>query len=92
MAWSDQTTRKEERLKRREKKVRKRQWLKAQVGTANERPKVAGGKRNRAVEDIDDDGDDDDWEELKREERMAKRLKKGEITQEEFDAEFAGLA
>ena len=39
----------------------------------------------------DDDTDGDDWEELAREERMAKKLKRGDISQTDFDNEFADL-
>ena len=38
--------------------------------------------------DDEGEGNEDDWEELAREERMAKKVKKGEIAQLEFDAEF----
>ena len=39
------------------------------------------------------DGEDeaDDWDELAKEERMAKKLKRGNITQNDFDMEFSGL-
>lgn len=39
----------------------------------------------------DEENSSDDWEELAREERMAKRVKKGHLSQNEFDAEFADL-
>lgn len=44
-------------------------------------------KRGLEVDD-EDQNDEDDWEELAREERMAKKVKKGEMSQLEFDAEF----
>ncbi|KIL70035.1 hypothetical protein M378DRAFT_183640 [Amanita muscaria Koide BX008] len=87
-AWSDHASRKEERLKRREKRVKKKQWLKAQEDVVNNSTKTTGDKRNR---DSKSSGDEDGWEELAKEERMAKKLKKGEITQTEFDAEFGDL-
>ena len=45
--------------------------------------------QKRSLEaDDEGEGNEDDWEELAREERMAKKVKKREITQLEFDAEF----
>ncbi|OSD08658.1 DEAD-domain-containing protein [Trametes coccinea BRFM310] len=87
-AWSEQMKRKEEREKRKEKKERKKKWLKAQAASAAEQP---GGKRSLDAAKDDSGDDEDDWEELAREERMAKRVKKGHISQSEFDAEFADL-
>jgi len=51
------------------------------------------GKRQReeSAEAIGSDNDMDDWDELAREEKMAKRLRKGDISQKDFDAEFADL-
>ena len=86
-AWSDKTRRKEEREKRREKKDRKRKWEKANTAQAGTK---------RGLGDVNEDegtsgGEGDDWDELVREERMAKRVKKGQVSQSEFDAEFADL-
>ena len=39
------------------------------------------------MESEDGDGEDD-WAELAREERMAKKVKRGEVTELAFDAEF----
>lgn len=47
-------------------------------------------KRAREVEK-DNEHDGDDWDELAREERMVKKVKKGEISQKQFDAEFGDL-
>ena len=83
-AWSDKTRRKEEREKRREKKDRKRKWEKTNTAQA-------GAKRGLGdvKEDEGSEGDaGDDWDELAREERIAKRVKKGHLTQTEFAAEF----
>ncbi|EAU84793.2 ATP-dependent rRNA helicase spb4 [Coprinopsis cinerea okayama7 len=88
--WSEQAGRKDEKAKRREKKIAKRKWLKAQDSSAA----AAGAKRPREGGDASDDGGDgdgDDWDELAREERMAKKVKKGEIPQKVFDAEFGDL-
>ncbi|KAI0709464.1 DEAD-domain-containing protein [Earliella scabrosa] len=86
-AWSNKARQKEGREKRREKKDRKKKWQKTQASVGAE----AGAKRGRegAVDESGDEGDD--WEELAREERMAKRVKKGHLSQSEFDAEFADL-
>ncbi|KAJ7915570.1 DEAD-domain-containing protein [Mycena leptocephala] len=75
VAWSDKVAKKEEREKRREKKGKKRKWLKTQTAD--------GGHGDEAV----DEGDD--WEEIAREERMAKKMRKGDVSQKAFDAEFA---
>lgn len=88
-AWSDHITRKEERDKRREKRVKKKKWLKEQQSAPtselplNKRPhsEVVGGES----------GSEDSWDELAKEERMAKKLKKGEISQQEFDAAFPDI-
>ena len=39
----------------------------------------------------DETEDDDDWDDLAREERMAKKVRKGEVSQKAFDAEFGDL-
>ena len=87
-AWSNKVAKKEEKEKRKLKKENKRKWLKEQQKSAeatnNDKKRSRG-----AGEDEDDDGDD--WEELAREERMAKKLKRGEISQKEFDNAFADL-
>lgn len=88
-AWSNDTTRKEERDKRKEKKERKKKWEKMQRQAATEEDK--GGKRARSPSVAVDDNDGDDWDELAREERMAKKVKKGDVSQGEFDREFADL-
>ncbi|EJF66036.1 DEAD-domain-containing protein [Dichomitus squalens LYAD-421 SS1] len=88
-SWSDKMRRKEEREKRREKKDRKRKW---------ERANQAHAGTKRGLGDIDMDGEKgndedggDDWDALAREERLAKRVKKGQLSQTEFDAEFGDL-
>ena len=89
-AWSTQVQRKQEKEKRKEKKDRKKKWLKAQPAPEV----VAGGeqglKRARTPED-DSEDDGEDWAELAREERMAKKVRKGDITQRMFDEQFADL-
>ncbi|CAA7259769.1 unnamed protein product [Cyclocybe aegerita] len=89
-AWSLKTEKKEEREKRREKKRLKQKWMKSQVAqSASAAGFNASGKRPREVgegEEIEDD-----WAELAREEKMAKRVRKGVMSQKEFDAEFGDL-
>ena len=89
-SWSQQTNRKEERDKRREKKEKKKNWLKEQ------RPMSAAASDNMSnkrpySELINGKNDEDDWDELAKEERMAKKLRKGEVSQQDFDAAFAEL-
>jgi len=70
-------TTKEERDKRREKKVKKRAWL-----TTNARESVQSEQAH--LEDRDEE-----WEELAKEERLAKKRKKGLLSEE--DSGFADL-
>ena len=87
VSWSNKTLKKEVRDKRKEKKAKRKQWLKSQQpGPSSSTPAVPQ-KRGLEVDDENED-DEDDWAELAREERMAKKVKKGEIAQLEFDAEF----
>jgi ATP-dependent RNA helicase DDX55/SPB4 len=87
ISWSSQTFRKETRDKRKDKKAKKKQWLKSQQSQPSSSASVIPQKRGlEAVEEEEDD--EDDWAELAREERMAKKVKKGEMTLLEFDAEF----
>lgn len=78
---------KEEKLKRKEKKDKRREWLKQSMAE-----KAVGEKRGRA-ESIGAEGgaDEDDWDDLAREERMAKKVKKGLVSQDAFDGEFGEL-
>ena len=73
-AWSEQKRRKATRQVRREKKQRKRQWLANQEASQPE-PDEGG----------EDNDDDDDFD---AEERAAKKLKKGTLSQEAFDRAF----
>ena len=73
-AWSEKVVAKEERDKRREKKVKKRVWLKTKTGESTQSVEQAN------FEDLDEE-----WEELAKEERMAKKRKKGLVTSEDDD-------
>jgi ATP-dependent RNA helicase DDX55/SPB4 len=77
LAWSEKVTAKEERDKRRDKKAKKRAWLKAEVGKV-----IQNGQVN--LEDRDEE-----WEELAKEERLAKKRKKGVVP--EADDRFVDL-
>ena len=91
-AWSDKTRKKEEREKRREKKDRKKKWEKAQAKTGAGTNKVGAKHGLRDVNDESGEADEeDDWDALAREERVAKRVKQGHLSQTAFDAEFGGL-
>lgn len=88
-AWSKETNRRTEKGRRKEKKVRKREWqkgLEAADGDAQTNP-LSQGKRQKG--ESDEEGDD--WDELAREERLAKKVKKGTLDASAFDAEFTEL-
>lgn len=80
-AWSQQVESKEDKDKRRAKKEKKRQWLKSQMGDSDLK-----GVPNKAKPE--ESGCEDDWDDLAREERLAKKLRKGTVSQKEFDEEF----
>ncbi|KAJ3560246.1 hypothetical protein NP233_g10968 [Leucocoprinus birnbaumii] len=91
-AWSEQTNKKEERDKRREKREKKKKWLKEQRTTGSAAPDdTPDKKRSRPDTQNSGSGEEDDWDDLAKEERMAKKLRKGEISQQEFDATFTDL-
>ncbi|KZS88434.1 DEAD-domain-containing protein [Sistotremastrum niveocremeum HHB9708] len=76
-AWSAKGEKKERREERKEKKKRRRVALRAATNTnaAND----ATGTN---------DTDIDDWEELKREEKMAKRVRMGRVSKSVFESSF----
>jgi ATP-dependent RNA helicase DDX55/SPB4 len=71
-AWSEQSERKANKEKRREKNQRKKAWLKGQQSEQQ----VDTDKRPQESSDSDTDG----WEEYTRERRVAKKLKTGHGT------------
>ncbi|KIY71450.1 DEAD-domain-containing protein [Cylindrobasidium torrendii FP15055 ss-10] len=85
-AWSNKVVKQQEKDVRKSKKVAKKAWEKEE-----------SKKRQHEEVDVDDaeanDGGeaDNDWNDLAREERMAKKLKKGGISQKDFDMEFGDL-
>jgi len=82
-AWSEKTDAKDRKVERKLKKERKREFLKRQREEQANKDKL---------EHEDDDDDDDDWDDLAKEERMAKKLKKGKINQMEFDESVFGAS
>ena len=67
-AWSSKTLQKEQRDQRREKKGRKRAWTKVVKATDTS---------TKQDEHVDNDTDgEQDWEELKKEDRLAKKVKR----------------
>ncbi|ESK96000.1 atp-dependent rrna helicase spb4 [Moniliophthora roreri MCA 2997] len=85
--WSRKSAQKEEREKRKQKKASKKKWLKEHQPSDGS---ALTFKRTRGKEDGSED-ETDDWDDLAKEERMAKKLRKGEISQKDFDAEFTDL-
>jgi ATP-dependent RNA helicase DDX55/SPB4 len=92
-AWSEKLGKRQEKEKRRGKRISKKNWLKSQeVVPAMGSERLLGKRqRNSSNEDTDAPNDNDDWAELAHEEKMAKRLRKGDISQKDFDTEFGGL-
>ncbi|OAX43473.1 DEAD-domain-containing protein [Rhizopogon vinicolor AM-OR11-026] len=86
-AWSQKVESREDKDKRRTKKERKKQWLKSQTGDSGN---VNGAPETDRAKS-EESGGEDDWHELAREERTAKKLRKGTVTQKEFDEEFGDL-
>lgn len=87
LAWSEQLGRKEEREKRKEKKARKKKWEKTQAQAGKE-----SQLQVKRVREASDDDDGNDWDDLAREERMAKKVKRGDVSQKVFDEEFMELS
>jgi ATP-dependent RNA helicase DDX55/SPB4 len=81
--------RKVERERRKDKRVKKNIRFKSQGSASNTTDTL---KREREVPtDGDEEISAEDWNDILREERMAKRVRKGDICQEAFDAEFGDL-
>lgn len=88
-SWSEKAGKRDEREVRKEKKKRKKQWLKTQ-STSEVAQKDLKRARNDD-EDVADSNDEEDWSEIAREERMAKKVRRGDISRKAFDAEFGDL-
>ncbi|KNZ78062.1 ATP-dependent rRNA helicase SPB4 [Termitomyces sp. J132] len=81
-AWSAQTQKKEVKELRKEKRLRKKKWLQSQARArvASELPDGSSLKRGREDEEsVNSHGNGDEWDELAREERMAKKVKKAHL-------------
>ncbi|KAH7887719.1 DEAD-domain-containing protein [Phlebopus sp. FC_14] len=87
-AWSQQAEIKEQKETRRTKKERKRQWMKSQ---ATGHVRDAAPRESASNSKLKGDEDEDDWDELAKEERLAKKVRRGTATQKEFDAAFRDL-
>jgi len=87
LAWSEKTVKKEERDKRKEKRMKRKKWLQTQVP----KPLPSDGESLQKRVRINEGEGEEDWAELAREERMAKKVKRGDISQKMFDAEFGDL-
>jgi ATP-dependent RNA helicase DDX55/SPB4 len=86
--WSKQLVKKDAKEKRRAQKTRKKAWI-TSTRPENDHKEHSSLKRMRAdgEEKLIDSADaEDDWTSFAEEERLAKKLKKGKITQDEFDA------
>ncbi|KIK97158.1 hypothetical protein PAXRUDRAFT_825250 [Paxillus rubicundulus Ve08.2h10] len=83
--WSQQAENKEHKENRKLKRERKRQWLKAHAGGGG------GVQEDKDQKPDACEGQEDDWDELAREERLAKKVRQGTMTQKDFDEEFEDL-
>ncbi|KAK3809457.1 MAG: P-loop containing nucleoside triphosphate hydrolase protein [Benniella sp.] len=106
-AWSDKQEAKERKVERQLKKQRKREYLKRVANGEIKEGEGKGGSKNGpesdddSDEDEDDKGkktgksrmevDDDDEEELAREERLAKKVRKGKLSEREFDKQVGNM-
>jgi hypothetical protein len=74
--WSSQALKWEVRDKRKAKKAKKRSWVKSQQSQPLPCAPAVPQKRQREVDNEDENGEDD-WAEIAREERMVKKVIKG---------------
>ncbi|KAI9466286.1 DEAD-domain-containing protein [Lactarius psammicola] len=83
--WSKQLVRKDAKEKRRAQKAKEK-------GTCQERSAPKRTRTDSEEKRVDSAESEDDWASLAEEERLAKKLKKGKISRDEFDsATFSGL-
>ncbi|KAF9995018.1 ATP-dependent rRNA helicase spb4 [Entomortierella chlamydospora] len=98
-AWSEKQEAKERKLDRQLKKQRKREYLKRVAnGEIKEGDKSNGNKDEDDGDDSDegdadkeDEDEEDSWEALAKEERLAKKVKKGKMSAKEFDKEVGNM-
>jgi ATP-dependent RNA helicase DDX55/SPB4 len=84
--WSEKAGKRDERELRKEKKKRKKEWVKKQAVS-----QVAQNDLKHARDEDANSDNEEDWSEIAREERMAKKLRRGEVSRKAFDAEFGDL-
>lgn len=87
-AWSRQIEAREKRELNKEKRARKRAYLKEEAKKLAEHD-TAAKKGNAAADASDEDEDEDDAEDLALDERAAKKVKRGRAPQTEFEMTFA---
>ncbi|KAF9110220.1 ATP-dependent rRNA helicase spb4 [Mortierella sp. AM989] len=101
-AWSEKQEAKERKLDRQLKKQRKREYLKRVAnGEIKEGDKSGGNKEDDDDDDSgsdeedagkkDEEDEEDSWEALAKEERLAKKVKKGKLSAKEFDKEVGNM-
>jgi ATP-dependent RNA helicase DDX55/SPB4 len=89
--WSKQLAKKDVKEKRRAHKAKKR-VLMASTSLCKEPSALKRTRADSEEKRVDSIESEDDWAILAEEERLAKKLKKGKISQAEFDtATFSGL-
>lgn len=89
--WSKQLAKKDVKEKRRAHKAKKR-VLMASTSLCKEPSALKRTRADSEEKKVDSIEPEDDWAILAEEERLAKKLKKGKISQAEFDtATFSGL-
>jgi len=89
ISWSKQLAKKDVREKRRVQKERKKAWMASSLLGEEERKEHTALKRTLADSEekkVDLAEALNDWASLAEEERLAKKLKKGKISEAEFDA------
>ncbi|KAB5594571.1 SPB4-ATP-dependent RNA helicase of DEAH-box protein [Ceratobasidium theobromae] len=85
IAWSNNVVRAEAREARKEKKGRKREWLKKQKDLESKSETLGDESSGKP------DDDDKDWEELRVEERAAKKLKRTKKEEPDMTLPFGDL-
>lgn len=67
--------------------MKKKKWLKGQQRSAS----IVTSENKSLEVAVMDMSDENDWDDLAKEERMVKKLRRGKISQQEFDTAFADL-
>ena len=77
-AWSDKKERKERKLQRQVKKEKRREAIAAVKRKAEERTVSEH-------EGSEEENDNDDWKQMQKEQKLAKRLKSGKLSQKDYE-------